>query len=185
MAFRAGAEDDGMHPDFFGRPWWFVMHVTAENFPLGDSPEEQNRKRQTKVLFESMLLTLPCRTCRMNAQDLLPLLDRDFLTMTRRECQLLVFRLHNRVNKKLKKPVLPDSEFEKVVSLYSVGRVGKLVNGEDWTERCGGTQIIVKPRQRIRQGLLVDAKCIPTVQHTPATLGSTLGPRPPSQHGAQ
>ena len=168
MAFRAGAEDDGMHPDFFGRIWWFTMHVTSENFPLGDSPEEQDRKKHIGTLLRSMLLTLPCRKCRHNTRDLLPLLDREFTTMTRRECQFLVFQLHNRVNEKLNKPVLPDSEFEKVVSLYSVGRVGNLIDGQDWSGRCGGTQILIKQRSEIKQGLLVDKKCIPPVKHAPA-----------------
>jgi hypothetical protein len=165
---HGGADNDGLSPGFFGPLWWAVKHSVAAGFPLGDSPEEQQRKLSIQQCLVHLIDAMPCKGCRVSAQPFKQrILDLDFAQLTRRQAEKLVFDIHNDVNRKLGKAVLPESEFEKVRQFWSSGRVGLLQDGSDWTPHCGAVQIVIRPKQEVanQKSIVLSKKCTPTIPH--------------------
>lgn len=168
---NGGAEDDGLHPLFFGAPMWFTMHTVAAGFPCGSSPEEQERKTHYSNFFVSLLRVLPCKSCRDNVAPLIrSIKDFDFEGACRRQVEDLIFGLHNKVNQKLGKKELKKQELEACRRMYESGRVGITRDGQDRTGKCGYAHVVVRnvqdvqqPRQpRPRPSIVIDKKCLLT-----------------------
>ena len=123
---NGGGPQDGLHPNWFGPPTWFVMHVIASNFPLNNTKEDQLLKLKYKLFFISLLNILPCLDCRINAAPLIKKIEQmEFATLSRIQLQKLIFDLHNITNQKLNKKVLPLNAFESIIQFYEQGRTNE------------------------------------------------------------
>lgn len=157
---NGGAEDDGIHPLFFGAPMWFTMHTVAAGFPS----EEQERKSHYCAFFVSLLQVLPCKSCRDNVKPLIRRIkDFDFEGACRRQVEDLIFDLHNQVNKKLGKKVLNEQELEACRRMYESGRVGITRDGEDRTGKCGYAHVVIhnaKKAANAPRSIIIDRSCL-------------------------
>ena len=85
----------------WGPSMWHALHTISFNYPVAPTKAD---KRRYKVFMESLAHVLPCGKCRANLAVYYkkhPLTDR--CLESRRTFSLYVYRLHEAVNKLLKK----------------------------------------------------------------------------------
>jgi hypothetical protein len=93
--------NDGMLTTIWGPSLWHTLHVMSFNYPV--KPTKKNMK-DYKRFINCLRCTLPCGKCRKNLKKNLkdlPLKDKDL--RSRRAFSLWVYKLHELVNKMLKK----------------------------------------------------------------------------------
>jgi hypothetical protein len=98
--------DDNKHNGLITKIWgpsmWESLHCIAFGYPIEPTCEQ---KQQYKDFFKNLMYVLPCRFCRDSYGDFITkeedtiLKDEDFAN--RESLTKFVFKIHNRVNKKL------------------------------------------------------------------------------------
>lgn len=90
---------------------WYWLHTDAIAYPQTPTP---GMVRKTRARIRRFIAELPCRVCRVHGTEYLkkypPLLGSN------REYQIWVWRFHNEVNARLKKPLLTFSEYTRLYS---------------------------------------------------------------------
>ena len=97
--FKSG---DGMLTSVWGPSLWHALHCISFNYPV--KPTKQDKKKYKKFITQLKFI-LPCKYCRTNLTNNLshyPL--EDCHLKNRRAFSYYVYRLHEIVNKMLKKP---------------------------------------------------------------------------------
>lgn len=115
---------DGMLTAVWGPAMWHFLHTMSFNYPVNPSQED---KHHYMDFVKSLVYVLPCKYCRMNLKDNLKKMPITLDTMKCRETfSHYIYRLHEHVNKMLKK----DSglSFEEVQERYEHFRARCLAN---------------------------------------------------------
>ena len=92
---------DGMLTNVWGPSMWHYLHTMSFNYPVHPTKEQ---KKHYKVFMKQLIHVLPCKYCRINLKTNyknLPLRDCDM--KSRHTFSKYVYRLHELVNKMLKK----------------------------------------------------------------------------------
>jgi len=94
-------DDTGMQTRVWGPAGWLFLHSIAQNYPWEPTPE---KKENYKLFFRLIGEVLPCRYCRESYQDFIKgqgtCLD-DSVMESRRTLTTWLYKIHNKVNKKL------------------------------------------------------------------------------------
>lgn len=101
-----------MNPEIWGKHMWTSIHFVALGYP---NEPTQYHKNAYKTFFDSLAQTLPCKSCSDHFKQLLksfPLTD-DHLKNNMKLFEWTVF-LHNKVNKKLNKPIIDTKTATKI-----------------------------------------------------------------------
>jgi hypothetical protein len=92
-------------PNFWGPAMWTTLHNITFNYPENPTDEQ---KMQHKQFFMSLKNVLPCETCRehygKNIEKIFPI---DAALKNRDTFSRWLVDLHNSVNRRLNKPVIP------------------------------------------------------------------------------
>lgn len=112
-------------PAVWGPFFWHTIHIVALSYPKEPTYTD---KRAAKEFYESLVFLLPCPTCRehyaahLRANPVSTFLDKraDLFSWT--------VKIHNEVNKMLKKPEWRESE---VIAYYT--RLGERGRSPVWT----------------------------------------------------
>lgn len=95
-----------MNTKFWGPAGWQFLHTITFNYPekvKASDPDDQERKKYTKQLFENLRYTLPCKYCRESFKVFLKELPIDASLGGRRDIVHWLYQIHNKVNAKLRK----------------------------------------------------------------------------------
>jgi len=106
-----GSSGNGFQTRIWGF-FWFVLHMISFNFPTHPTPEQ---KQQYLSFFASICHVLPCSACRRSTAKFYKSGDTALeprVFESRETLSRWVWRLHNRVNKRLHKP--PGPSYERV-----------------------------------------------------------------------
>ena len=94
-------DDTGMQTRVWGPAGWLFLHSIAQNYPWEPTPE---KKESYKLFFRLVGDVLPCRYCRESYQKFIKghgtCLD-DSVMRSRKTLTNWLYRIHNKVNKKL------------------------------------------------------------------------------------
>ncbi len=103
----------------WGPHGWFFLHTITFNYPeKNPSKEIQSKYRQ---LFNNLEFTLPCKYCRESYKKFIKELPIDDYLGNRAKLTKWLFKIHNKVNKKLRdqgEPIPPDPSFAFVCEKY-------------------------------------------------------------------
>jgi hypothetical protein len=115
---------DGMLTAVWGPAMWHFLHTMSFNYPVNPSHED---KQHYMGFVKSLVYVLPCKYCRMNLKDNLKKMPITLDTMKCRETfSHYIYRLHEHVNKMLKKE--SGLSFEEVQERYEHFRARCLAN---------------------------------------------------------
>ena len=157
MIFTAGAHNDGIQPKISGPVVWFYLHMLASSFP--NSKKKIEIKSDIKKVFIFTLKSFPCQHCR--SKVLVKYIEKkNFYKINRRQVENLIFKLHNYVNKKLKKKMLNSKQIEKKRHFYRSMKTG-IFNHRLHSKKCGKVQIKIIPQsKRIKSSITGNKKCL-------------------------
>jgi len=106
----------GFEAKAWGPLAWQYIHIIAMNYPR--NPTAKDVRLYKKFLF-NFADTLPCSECRTNFRQILK--DRLRPSVHLKNCKTLsrfMFDLHNAVNKKLGKRVVPRAKYATVLEYF-------------------------------------------------------------------
>ena len=156
-----GGDRKGMVCSSWGSPQWYVMHVTAKNYPDPDEdrpvPDEIRQHYLNWLVIKQY--TLPCCCCRSHFAQLLKSLDLSIRSPYFDNSDSffrLIFDIHNKVNEALKKPVLGEEDYAKLSAFYAAGSGVK-------PEEYGRAFVVVQPAKQTEEGsnsILINKKLI-------------------------
>lgn len=154
---KGGAHNDGVQTKICGPAIWFTMHMLASSFPL--SRKQSQFKSDLKQTFIYLLKSFPCKHCRSKL-FVKYLKKKNFQTMTRRQVEDAIFKIHNSVNKKLKKPIQSDEKLEKIRHFYRSMKTGYFKNNYNHSTKCGKIQIKIVPQSQRIKSITGNKKCL-------------------------
>jgi len=95
-------KNNGLITKIWGPAMWESIHCVAFGYPLEPTPEQ---KKYYKDFFMNLMNVLPCKFCRDSYKDFITKEKDTVLTdddlKNRESLTKFVFKIHNRVNKKL------------------------------------------------------------------------------------
>ena len=94
-------DNNGMQTRVWGPAGWIFLHCIAQNYPKFPTQEQ---KDNYKIFFRQVGNVLPCRYCRESYQQFINepgTLLIDAVMENRKTFTLWLYRIHNKVNKKL------------------------------------------------------------------------------------
>jgi len=97
-------QDNGLMTKVWGPAGWVFLHSCAMGYPVKidtKNKEHKKRKRETKKFFESIGHVFPCRYCRDSYIRFIKELPITKHLDTRQSLCRWLYRIHNKVNKKL------------------------------------------------------------------------------------
>ena len=102
---------EGMQTRVWGPAGWLFLHSIAQNYPWNpddqkDDPKEQDKKKKYLQFFELVGDVLPCLYCRNSYREFIKQPDtilNESVMENRKSLSLWLYKLHNKVNKKLEK----------------------------------------------------------------------------------
>jgi hypothetical protein len=89
-----------MKPTIWGPTAWIYLHLLSFNYPDNPSNAEKNNN---KLFLEYFGKTLPCLKCRENFQNHIKNFDIDSVLDSKANYINFIWKMHNKVNKHLKK----------------------------------------------------------------------------------
>lgn len=105
---------NGMQSSVFGPPLWHTLHIMSFNYPV--NPTNEQKKYYTNFLL-SLENVLPCVYCRINFKKNLNKANFNPSVMKNRQTfSYFIYKLHNCVNKMLKKNI--NISYEEVRDRY-------------------------------------------------------------------
>jgi hypothetical protein len=97
---------------------WVFLHSVANTFPSRPTPAHREIYRD---FFDCLVYVLPCKICREHYARWLRIEPLSFAVISRRSLQSWVSNLHNHVNQRLEKKIIPDRrEGQKQILLYAL-----------------------------------------------------------------
>jgi hypothetical protein len=108
----------------WGPPAWFYLHCVTMGYPA-KNPTEKQRKNY-RMFFKYIGDTLPCNLCRNSYKKYLkelPLTDK--VLNCRKNLVFWLFKIHNKVNEKLKCKILNKTKLKKKFRDYDKFRAMK------------------------------------------------------------
>lgn len=92
-----------LEPYIWGPHYWNMLHFTAATY---DTNPNQSVKLVMKNFIQSLPVFLPCKECQDNAFSFIKTVDLNKVVESRKELFLFFYFFHNRVNNRLKKPLM-------------------------------------------------------------------------------
>ena len=105
----------------WGPAGWIFLHSCVMGYPVKinrKSKEDRLRKRMMKRFFETIGYIFPCRYCRESYNIFIKELPIDKFLDTRKKLARWLYRIHNKVNKKLGIPQCDIPTFKEVYDQY-------------------------------------------------------------------
>ena len=121
----SSAKDNGMMTKVWGPAGWVFLHSCAMGYPIKidkKNKDHRKRKRETKKFFESAGYVLPCRYCRESYNNFIKELSIGRHLETRQSLCRWLYRIHNKVNKKLGVPKCEIPTFGNINKQYETYR---------------------------------------------------------------
>ena len=121
----SGSASNGMMTKVWGPAGWVFLHSCVMGYPLKineKKPEDRKRKKKTKVFFETIGHIFPCIYCRESYQRFIKELPIDKFLDSRRKLANWLYKIHNKVNKKLGVPRCDIPSFNEVYGRYETYR---------------------------------------------------------------
>jgi hypothetical protein len=119
------SKDNGMMTKVWGPAGWVFLHSCVTGYPtVIDKKDKQHRKRkkETKRFFESIGYVLPCRYCRESYNRFIKELPISRHLDSRQSLSRWLYRIHNKVNRKLGIPRCDIPTFGEVTKRYETYR---------------------------------------------------------------
>lgn len=95
-------------PEIWGPIFWSTLHIVSMAYP--DSPS-YSEKRAAKEYFNALAFLLPCPVCRTHFSEILQAMPVESWLDNRGSLMEWVWKVHNQVNVRLKKPEISMQEF--------------------------------------------------------------------------
>jgi FAD-linked sulfhydryl oxidase len=95
------------NPNVWGSSGWVLMHCIANTYPESPTPAEKTHYFR---FFDSLKNVLPCKLCRKHYNEWLEMFPIRKYLGSRQQLKDWVFRLHNYVNQRLQKKLVPSCE---------------------------------------------------------------------------
>ena len=93
--------NDGMLTYVWGPPFWHFLHTMSFNYPIYPTNEDKDKY---EIFIRSIGFILPCKYCRENfSKNLISINFRRNDFKSRDTFSLMIYNLHNEVNRQLKK----------------------------------------------------------------------------------
>jgi len=89
-----------MQVDKWGPSGWTFLHTISFNYP--DNPTNDDKKKY-RTFFENVGEILPCKYCRISYKKFITELPIDQFLDSRKQLTKWLYRIHNKVNNKLRK----------------------------------------------------------------------------------
>lgn len=106
MTTKSKSPSCGLKTDKWGPCFWMHMHLVAAGFPLKYA---KHRRRAYMRYFKDIGQVLPCSKCRVHYQSIVKqYIDRgtyESKFKDRKTLQVFVHGIHNKINKRLNKPI--------------------------------------------------------------------------------
>ena len=121
----ARSKDNGMMTKVWGPAGWVFLHSCAMGYPIKidkKDKEHRKRKRETKKFFESIGYVFPCRYCRESYMLFIKEAPLAGHLDTRQNLCRWLYKIHNKVNKKLGVPKCEIPRFADVNKRYETYR---------------------------------------------------------------
>lgn len=137
----------------WGQPAWYTMEIFAMGYPVSNPTKKQSR--DYKRFYKSFGDTLPCNLCRDSFKMFIKEIPLDDKALSgRKNLVFWVFRVHNRVNKKLSCKQFTRKDMEKKYKFYEQFRA------KNCSKDLGGC---LKGAKKIRK--CVEIKVVPESTH--------------------
>lgn len=94
---------NNLEPSIWGPHYWNTLHFAAATY---DRNPNKSVRTVMKDLIKSLPVILPCKDCQDNAMNFIQTADVDKAVSSRKELFLFFFDFHNRVNQRLRKPLM-------------------------------------------------------------------------------
>lgn len=107
-----------MEPKVWGRYLWTSIHSIALGYP--DEPTEQDKK-DFKEFYSNLWKVIPCQRCSDNYKKHLQELPIDGFLDSNTDLFAWTVKLHNIVNKQLRKPVIPLKQAQEIFARLTQG----------------------------------------------------------------
>lgn len=95
-------------PEYWGRSFWFCMHTVAEFYPEHPDADDMAHARN---FFHSLQGVLPCYACAQHYAQLLRKYPVDGALLSRDALMRWVNMVHNEVNRRTGKAVVPHFDY--------------------------------------------------------------------------
>lgn len=117
----------GMSTAVWGPPAWLFLHCVVMGYPCCIKTKEDNqRKRDMYLFFETLGNVLPCKYCRKSYQEFMNELPIEPYLSSRQDLSYWLYIIHKKVNDKLNKPTL---SFKKYNEMFEQYRANACKNG--------------------------------------------------------
>ena len=137
----------------FGSAAWFTMEIFAMGYPLSNPTKKQ--KSDYKRFYKSFGDTLPCNLCRDSFKKFVKEIPLDDKALSgRKKLVFWVFKMHNRVNKKLSCKEFTRKDMEDRYKFYEGFRA------KNCSKDLGGC---LKGRKKIRK--CIEVRVVPENKH--------------------
>lgn len=141
----------------WGTAAWWTMEIFAMGYPLKNPTKKQ--RRDYKRFYMSFADTLPCNLCRDSFKQFLKEIPLDNKALSgRKQLVFWVFRMHNRVNKKLECKPFTRKNMESRYKFYEQFRakncskdLGGCVKGAKKIRKCIEIKVIPESRHNFRK----------------------------------
>ena len=120
-------KNNGLITKIWGPAMWESLHCIAFGYPIEPTEEQKNNY---KIFFTNLMNVLPCKCCRDSYKDFLTKEDDTIFTdsdlKNRETLTRWLFKIHNRVNKKL--GIDYNLSYEDIVNKYESYRAKCIPN---------------------------------------------------------
>jgi Erv1 / Alr family len=154
---------DGFNVNIWGKQLWSVLHCISFNYPV--EPTAADRTNYNTFIL-SLQHVLPCKACRDNYSEHLNDMGYGMDKLRNRETfSKFVYDLHNRVNKKLNKPV--NLSYREVRDRYEMFRARCLddtpiIPRQECVVNPSKSVISIVPMNSRTEAFKIDPRCIST-----------------------
>ena len=118
-------QNNGIMTKVWGPAGWVFLHSCVMGYPVKideNNKNDRKRKKMTKNFFETIGFVFPCRYCRDSYKEFIKEIPIDRHLGTRRSLARWLYRIHNKVNKKLGVPKCDIPTFQEVYDRYETYR---------------------------------------------------------------
>jgi hypothetical protein len=117
--------DNGMMTKVWGPPGWLFLHCITFGYPYYIDMENDKhmvRMEATKRFFYNVGYVLPCKYCRESYKEFMAEIPIDNYLESRKSLTKWLYKMHNKVNRKLGVPDCAIPSFGEVVNEYEAFR---------------------------------------------------------------